>query len=61
MLGGNLDLEDYDGRRAMHLAAAEGHKHVLKFLLENRAYASPLDRYACFIEKIDLKGTEMKN
>lgn len=26
---------DYDGRSALHVAAAEGHTDVIRFLLEN--------------------------
>ena len=29
----NLNVSDYDGRTALHLAACEGHTVVLKFLL----------------------------
>jgi ankyrin repeat protein len=29
----NLNISDYDGRTALHLAACEGHTLVLKFLL----------------------------
>ena len=29
-----MNLGDYDGRTALHLAAAEGHLRCVKFLLE---------------------------
>ncbi len=34
MQGINMDEPDYDGRTALHVAAAEGHLHCCKFLLE---------------------------
>ena len=32
--GVDMNLGDYDGRTALHLAAAEGHVRCVKFLLE---------------------------
>ncbi|OWF38844.1 glutaminase kidney isoform, mitochondrial-like isoform X2 [Mizuhopecten yessoensis] len=34
LLGVNLNQQDYDGRTALHVAAAEGHINVVGFLLE---------------------------
>ncbi|WAR22218.1 GLSK-like protein, partial [Mya arenaria] len=34
LLGMNMSLADYDGRTALHLAAAEGHETIVRFLLE---------------------------
>jgi glutaminase len=43
----DLNIADYDGRTALHLAAAEGHFDAVKFLL-NVAQVNPeaLDRYS---------------
>ena len=30
--GMNLEMQDYDGRTALHVSASEGHLHVLRFL-----------------------------
>jgi len=32
--GANLNIEDYDKRTVAHVAAAEGHTHIIKFLIE---------------------------
>ncbi|XP_060587933.1 glutaminase kidney isoform, mitochondrial-like [Ruditapes philippinarum] len=34
LLGMDMSLADYDGRTALHLAAAEGHESIVRFLLE---------------------------
>ncbi|XP_069107209.1 glutaminase kidney isoform, mitochondrial-like isoform X1 [Argopecten irradians] len=34
LLGVNLNQQDYDGRTALHVAAAEGHMNVVSYLLE---------------------------
>jgi glutaminase len=39
------DLGDYDRRTCVHLAAAEGHEDVLKFLLMHGANPHPKDRW----------------
>lgn len=43
--GTNLDSQDYDGRTALHLAAAEGQDKVVHFLLENNANTNLKDRW----------------
>ena len=34
MTGTNFNSSDYDGRTALHVASAEGHLDMIKFLLE---------------------------
>ncbi|KAM4619137.1 glutaminase liver isoform, mitochondrial [Polymixia lowei] len=44
--GGDVNAVDYDGRSALHLAAAEGHTEVIRFLVENAgASHAPKDRW----------------
>ncbi|XP_052773285.1 glutaminase kidney isoform, mitochondrial-like [Mya arenaria] len=46
LLGMNMSLADYDGRTALHLAAAEGHETIVRFLLEKCNVCSHLrDRW----------------
>jgi hypothetical protein len=43
--GMDMKLSDYDGRTALHLAAAEGHLQCVKFLLEQcQVPCKPKDR-----------------
>lgn len=41
----SIDAGDYDGRTALHLAAAEGQQAMVAFLLDNGADVSVLDRW----------------
>jgi len=44
--GFNMELQDYDGRTALHLAAAEGHLPIAQYLLEIcKVSTSPKDRW----------------
>jgi len=44
--GVDMNLGDYDGRTALHLAAAEGHLRCVKFLLEEcKVKHDPKDRW----------------
>jgi len=44
--GFNMETKDYDGRTALHLAAAEGHLNIVKYLLEQcNVSPAPLDRW----------------
>jgi glutaminase len=36
---------DYDGRTALHLAAAEGHLDVVEYLLGSGTESGPVDRW----------------
>ena len=45
----DMNMCDYDGRTALHLAAAEGHEEIVKFLLEVcKVLTLPQDRFVIF-------------
>merc|ERR1712048_605731 len=44
----DINLGDYDKRTPIHLAASEGHLHIVKFLVDDLgADHSPIDRWGC--------------
>jgi 60kDa lysophospholipase len=47
MIGGNIsiDMGDYDGRTALHLAAADGQLNMVQFLIDNGADVNVSDRW----------------
>ena len=44
-VGVNLNESDYDGRTALHLAAAENKPEVVEYLLKNGVNKDPVDRW----------------
>ncbi len=43
--GIDLNASDYDKRTALHLAAAEGHLNVIKYLVDRKVEVNPRDRW----------------
>ena len=43
--GSDINVSDYDGRTALHLAASEGHAPAVRWLLLHGANAKALDRF----------------
>ncbi|GMN28271.1 hypothetical protein TIFTF001_001988 [Ficus carica] len=39
------DVQDYDNRTALHLAASEGHAPIVELLLHHKANSNPIDRW----------------
>jgi glutaminase len=44
-LHGSLDFSDYDDRTALHIAAAEGHLELCKFLVRKNIDVNCLDKF----------------
>lgn len=43
--GVDLNIANYDGRTALHLASAEGHLDIVKYLVEKKVTVNPRDRW----------------
>ena len=41
----DINAGDYDGRTALHLAAAEGHAEIVQYLIEQNAKLHEKDRW----------------
>jgi ankyrin repeat protein len=53
MIGFDINVADYDGRTAMHLAACEGHIHIIQFLVNTaKAKFDVKDRSTPFITEL---------
>ena len=44
--GFDQDAGDYDKRTPLHLAAAEGHEHIVQYFIDQGVELSPRDRWA---------------
>ena len=54
LAGLNMGQKDYDGRTALHLAAAEGHIDIVIFLLEKcHVPPNPKDRLVTYLGNIE--------
>jgi len=59
-MGADLNAADYDGRTAMHLAAAEGQFEVVKYFINKDVNLSPKDRWGGTPLKDARKGKHLK-
>jgi len=57
--GAKVDFADYDRRSALHLACAEGHAQIVRFLLENGANGELKDRWGrTCVDEAQSRGDE---
>lgn len=57
--GVSMDSCDYDRRTALHLAATEGHSHVVELMLKRGANINPVDRWGDTVNSSPLRSLDV--